>query len=325
MAKFRGIALAGGLLLLAFLIYHIGPALLVEYLLRVGWWMLALLLIAAVRHSFRTVACRWAMGEEHRQLSFAAMYGVLLVSEAIKFVAFAGLVLGESAKALLLRKRVSAARAVSSVLLDVLLYNLSAALFSLGGIAFLFAAYPSSAALRRAGTFGALLVAAAVVLGMIAFARRWISAERLLGLLVRLRLIRTESRRFQEIDDQVFRFYHRHSRAFWGILAFDLAAHFTSAFEVLVAMALLGLPVGYGDAVAVEALTKLVRVGGTIVPANVGLFEGGTGLIFQALGLTLAAGIALGVVRQLRSILWAALGFAVLLFSKDSAGAERPA
>ena len=90
LTKFKGIALAGGLLLLAFLVYHIGLALLVEYLLRVGWWMLVLLLIAAVRHSFRTVACRWAMGEEHRQLSFAAMYGVLLVSEAIKQLGTSG-------------------------------------------------------------------------------------------------------------------------------------------------------------------------------------------------------------------------------------------
>jgi hypothetical protein len=120
----------------------------------------------------------------------------------------------------------------------------------------------------------------------------------------------------------VFHFYARRAPIFYGILLLDMAAHLTSAFEVLVAMRVLGLHAHYSDAIAVEALTKLIRVGGTIVPANFGLFEGGTGLIFQTLGLTMAAGVALGIVRQLRSILWAGLGFLVLLFTKDAARAS---
>jgi glycosyltransferase 2 family protein len=329
-SRFKTIALVAGLALLAWLIAQSGARLLVEYLERVGWWIFLLLAIAAVRHGFRTVAVQRAMGEEHRRFSFPAMYGLVLVSEAINFVTFAGMIFGASSAAVMMRRRVSAARAVSSVVLDLLLYNFSAAVFSLAGIALIFALYPESPEVRRLGAAGAILLLAAIVLGAVAFTRRWIRAERFLGLLARLRLvpslsseewIAARSSRFAEIDDQIFQFHRRHRRAFYGILALDFAAHCTAAFEVMVIMRLLGLPAHYLDGIATESLTKLVQLGALVVPGDVGLYQGGSGLILASLGFTMAAGIALGIVRQVRSILWAALGFLVLLFWRDKRGA----
>jgi len=328
--RFKAIALAGGLLLLGWLIYQAGPRLLLEYLERVGWWIFLLLAIAAVRHSFRTLAVKRAMGEARGQFSFRAMYGLVLVGEAINFVMFAGMLFGASSVAVMLRRRVSAARAVSSVVLDLLLYNFSAAVFALAGIALVFAFYPESPAVRRAGAAGALLLLAAIVLGAVAFTRRWIRAERWLGPLARLRLIPSLSSeewvggraaRFAEIDDQVFEFHRRHRMGFYAILALDFAAHLTAAFEVLVIVRLLGLPAHYLDGVVIESLTKLVQLGALIVPGDVGIYQGGSGLILASLGFTMAAGVALGIVRQVRSILWAAVGFIVLLFSRSSAAA----
>ncbi len=331
--------LVGGVLLLGYLIHRSGPWVLLEYLKRVGGWIFLLLLVAALRNSFRSVACRWAMGEERGRFSLPAMYGVLLVSEAIKFVAFAGLFFGESAKALLLRRRVSSARAVSSVVLDVLLYNLSATLFLFAGTGLLFWHLPASPEVRQAGFLGGMVVAAGILVATMAFARRWLTAGRILGAVARIRpprrapfswldeWARKHREKIAETDEQVFHFYRRHTALFYGILLFDMAAHFTSALEVFVAMRLLGLPLGYWDAVAVEGLTKLVSVGGAIVPASIGVYEGGNALILQALGLKMAAGpdwigagVALGIVRKLRSILWAGIGFAVLMASVGRRG-----
>jgi uncharacterized membrane protein YbhN (UPF0104 family) len=325
-SRFKTIALVAGIALLAWLIVQSGVGLLVEYLARVGWWIFLLLGIAAVRHAFRTVAVQRAMGEEHGRFSFPAMYGLVLVSEAINFVTFAGMIFGASSAAVMMRRRVSAARAVSSVVLDLLLYNFSAAVFALAGIALVFALYPGSPSVRRLGAAGALLLLAGIVSGAVAFTRRWIRAERFLGPLARLRLlpslsseewVRERAARFAEIDDQVFHFYRRHRRAFYGILALDLAAHLTAALEVMVIMRLLGLPAHYFDGIATEALTKLVQLGAVVVPGDVGLYQGGSGLILASLGFAMAAGVALGIVRQVRSILWAALGFLVLVFWRE--------
>jgi hypothetical protein len=313
--KFRVAALFGGLGLLAWLVLLSGPARLAADLLKVGWWMAGLLAIAAVRNGVRAEAVRLALGEDRREFSFSKMYVVLLVSEAVKFVAVAGLVFGEATKGWLLGRRVSGPRAVSTVMVDVLLYYLTAAGFSLGAIGLFFALYPASGAVQRAGVAGAAVVAVALLLGVVAYRRRWLGAGRVVRLLARWGVVRRREtiERIEEIDGQMFGFYSRHRGAFRGILALDFAAHFLAALEVAAIVWLLGLGAHFAGGVVVEGLTKLVETGGLVVPGDVGLYQGGTGLIFRAMGYTVATGVAVGLVRQIRSILWAGVGFLMLL------------
>jgi hypothetical protein len=313
--KLRLAALAAGLALLAWLVVRSGPARLAGDLLKVGWWMVALLMLSAVRNAARSQAVRLALGDERHGFSFARMYAVLLVSGAVQFVSVAGLVIGEATKGWLLGRRVSGPRAVSTVMVDVLLYYLTAALFTLGAMGAFFAVYPALGAVRRAGVAGAALVTGAVLLGLVAFRRRWLGARRIVAPLARCGLVRRREtlERIEEIDAQMFGFRQRHPAAFGGILAFDFAAHFLAALEVTVILWLLGFGARYGTSVVVEGLTKLVETGGLLVPGDVGLYQGGTALIFRALGYAVATGVAVGIIRQLRSILWAAIGFLALL------------
>jgi hypothetical protein len=308
-------ALIGGLGLLAWLVVRSGPARLGGDLLKVGWWMAALLGISAVRNGVRAEAVRMALGEDRREFSFLRMYAVLMVSEAVKFAAVAGLVFGEATKGWLLGRRVSGERAVSTVMVDVLVYYLTAALFALSAIAIFFAWYPTSGALRRAGMAGAAIVAAVVVAGVVAFHRRWLGARRVVAPLARWGLMhRPETlARASEIDAQMFGFHEHHRSAFRGILALDFAAHFLAAFEVMTILWLLGFGAHFGDAIVVEGLTKLVETGGLLVPGDIGIYQGGTGLIFRAMGYAVATGVAVGIIRQIRSILWAGVSFLTLL------------
>jgi hypothetical protein len=258
------------------------------------------------------------MGAERGRFSYAAMFGLLLASESVKFAAFAGLAFGESIKGTLLARRVSTPRAVSSVLLDVLLYQLSAALFLLAGALLL--TWKAPPALRRELEVLVGVLVAGLALVVFGFARDFRTTRRLLGSVLkgsagssRLRgWLEHHGGKLAEARDQVFGFHRQHAWLFWGVLAFDMVAHVLSALEVMVALDFLGARVGWQEAVGVEALTKLVRLPGAVVPANLGVFEGGTAMIVVALVLPAAAGIALGIVRQLRSLLWAALGFGVL-------------
>ena len=76
---------------------------------------------------------------------------------------------------------------------------------------------------------------------------------------------------------------------------------------------LLGFGAHYVTGIVVEGFTKLVETGGLVVPGDVGLYQGGTGLIFRAMGYTVETGVAVGIIRQIRSILWAGIGFLALL------------
>ena len=320
-----------GLALWIWLVWRTGPALLLQSLERVGWGMFLLLAIAAVRHAVRTVACRWSMGADRAGFSFPEMYAILLVSEAIKFLVLAGAVFGESAKGILYAERVPAARAVSSVVLDVVLYQLSAALFFLGGALWLVLHGPVDYRLRAVLWAAIVILGAASVVVTIGFARRWRSTRRWLAKFGRMgpgsspwrRWISKHADEIAEAGEQLTGFYHLHIWHFYGILLFDLLAHGASACEVWTALLLLGQPPGYGAALAIEALTKLVRISGAVVPANIGLFEGGTALILVGLGLPAGVGVALGLVRQLRSLLWAAAGLLVLPLWSGRPGPSR--
>lgn len=307
--------LAAGLGLLAWLVVRSGPSRLAADLLRVGWWMIALLAIAAVRNLLRAGAARLALGEDRQRLSVSAMYALLMVSDAIQFAAVAGLLFGQTAKGWLLARRVSGPRAVSAVMIDLLLYYLSAVVFALGGIALFFILYPITPAARAAGLGAGVVLAGAILFAWLAFRRRWLRASHLVKSLGRWGLVRQKEtvERAADIDDQTFTFHQRHPAALRGILALDFACHFLSAFEVTVILWVLGGGGNYRAGIVVEAFSKFVSAGGWVVPGDIGVYQGGTGLIFLLLGYSLATGVAVGLVRQIRSILWAGLGFLMLL------------
>jgi hypothetical protein len=313
--KFRVIAFAGGLGLLTWLVLRSGPKRLLGDLRDVGWWMAALLGIAALQNGLRAAALRLALGDDRRKFSLGSMYLVLMVSEAVQFAAVAGLLFGQAVKGWLLARRVSGPRAVSTVMIDVLLYYLTAAVFCLLGIGLFFWLYPVGRGARELGIVGAAIVMGAIAFGALAFRRRWLRMSRLVKPLARWGIVRRPETidRASDIDTQLFDFHERHPMAFRGILAIDFATHFLWALEVMIILWLLGLGVNYPAGIVVEGLTKLVDIGGALIPGDIGIYQGGAGLIFRAIGYTVATGVAIGVIRQLRSILWAGIGFLALL------------
>src|SRR5262249_10248922 len=88
----------------------------------------------------------------------------------------------------------------------------------------------------------------------------------------------------------------------------NLASHVAAVFEVFLILWLLGAKVSLFGALAIEALTKLVNVVGTLNPAHLGTYEGGNMLILKMLGFTAATGLTLAFVRRLRALFWAAVG-----------------
>ena len=159
-----------------------------------------------------------------------------------------------------------------------------------------------------------------IILVIVGFARQWRTT---LGWLNRMgRSNRTfagvrswlEERKLGGAGDQVARFHARHPRLFYQILLADLLAHCVNAFEIWVVMLLLSLPASFSEAVAVAAIGKVLRSTGHLVPGSIGFFEGGIGLIVSAMGSTLAVGTALALVIQVRSVLWAGIGFLVFLW-----------
>lgn len=87
----------------------------------------------------------------------------------------------------------------------------------------------------------------------------------------------------------------------WGIL------------EVAAVLSLLGVPFSLSQAIAVEAVSVVVDGVLFFMPAKTGVQEGGKVLAFALCGLPSPAGLAFGLFRRVREMLWTAIGYGFLV------------
>jgi hypothetical protein len=101
------------------------------------------------------------------------------------------------------------------------------------------------------------------------------------------------------------------SRMFW----IGLACQLLIASEVLVFLWSLHLPVHFFSVLAIEGVTRALKVASGWIPARVGADEGGAISAFGAVGLSPMLGLGLALTRRVRDLLWALIGILWLVCS----------
>jgi hypothetical protein len=92
--------------------------------------------------------------------------------------------------------------------------------------------------------------------------------------------------------------------------------------EAYLMLGALGTGVSVETAMVFEAVTKVVNTAGVVVPGRVGVAEGGSALLADALGFAASHGLSLALMRRVRALIWSAIGVALLPFLE--ARARRP-
>jgi putative ABC transport system permease protein len=82
--------------------------------------------------------------------------------------------------------------------------------------------------------------------------------------------------------------------------------------EVYVTLRLLGFTPNLAQAYIIESLTKVINFVFAFVPGTIGVYEGGTEVVLQALGFVAATGVALALVRKAGTIVWTSIGLLIL-------------
>ena len=114
------------------------------------------------------------------------------------------------------------------------------------------------------------------------------------------------------LESKVYDFYKHHPAAFFGMIACNLLAHVASVVEVYVTLHMLGYDARVAQAYVIESLTKVINFAFAFVPGTIGVYEGGTEVILQALGFAAATGVALALVRKAGIVFWTTIGLLVL-------------
>lgn len=302
-----------GFALFAFLVWRVGWVQILDGIRRLGWGFAVLVALGGVIHLVRTWAWHFAFTRERPR--FFEMLKIRLVGEAVSQLTFAGQVMGEVTRAVLLRAHIPAMQGVCAVLIDKGLFLFTGSLFILAGAAagILRWGLPGEASGSGLvlGLFGIFVLGTFVVVH-----RSWHLLSGMVGLLARKghfkEFWRSKIGPVAEVEDALLRFYHETPGAFYASFALNLVGHLLAAFEVFLVLTLIGVECSLFEAVVVEAFTKVLNAGGLIVPGNVGAYEGGNMLILRFLGESGADGLTLGLARRLRGLTWAAVGLSFL-------------
>ena len=131
---FRLAAILLGMAVLVSLLRRTGASTVIDQVKTVGWGLVLVIALGGIAHLTKTLAWRCTFLCDIRDIPFARMFGLRLVSESIGSFGLPGQVLGETARVHLLGSALPVANSISSVTLDRGIYIVTSALVSVSGI-----------------------------------------------------------------------------------------------------------------------------------------------------------------------------------------------
>ena len=294
----------GGAALFAYVVQRIGVAEILDGVQRVGWGFAVILVLAGLRFVLRTACWRLCMAPG-TNLPFGQALGAFLAGDAIGSVTPLGLLASEPTKIFLTRHHLATRESVASLAVENLLYAASVVAMVAIGLSAVLVTVPLAAAWTWWIAAVLIGVLAAVAVGLRLLRWTWDGRR---GARPRWR------ERLAGVRLAVVGFSAGHPGRLWRAFGLDLVFHLLGVLEVFLTLQwLLGdLSPTLVQAVAFEALNRVVTVVFKFVPFRIGVDEALSGAVAPMLAVNPAAGVALAVVRKVRSLFWAGVGLAII-------------
>lgn len=316
----RWMVLALGLGGFAWFIHRAGPGEIFANVGRLGWWTPVVLAPYFLVYLWDTLGWFLAFGRYAEvRPAFLTLFRVRWAAESINSIIPSAYLGGEALKVYLLQRRgFPALTASTSVVTSKTCQILAEALFlGLGALAAL-TLLPAKAGARA----GMMLVALAAfgLAGFLFLLQRRGMFGSLQALASRLSLRRPAWEKSREslrrLDEQIYAFY-RHDRVrFIQTTAAFLAGWLSDSLEVYVVCHLLGFPLAWTAAIAIEAFIAVAKAVGFLVPGAWGVQESGIVLLFALFGLPAPIAVAYAIIRRGRELCYVLAGGA-LLYSEE--------
>jgi putative membrane protein len=318
----KWLAFAAGIALAAGLVGWTGAAEVARATAAIGWGFAWILLFRAAPILLTASAWRALLAGASERVPLGDLMLLRWVGDAVNGLLPTAQVAGELVRARLLARRTGMriVTAAASVAADQVAGLLTLALFVAGGVAIIVWLEPRD---ELRWSLGAAVLILLLLAGAMVVALR-VGAGGRIAALVDRRLLADEELRlsramagFEQITQSII----ASGSAFVGGSLWRLLAWATGGIEVWLAGALIGTPISWLAAIAIEAVVQATRTIGFAVPGAVGLQEGAFLLAGAALGLPADAALALALVKRGREIATGLPGLFVWPFLERRAAA----
>jgi uncharacterized protein (TIRG00374 family) len=307
-----------GLALFGWFIYRAGPAEITNAFHRLGWYAPLVLLPFAIVYLFDTLGFRAAFGKNPVP-PFGALMRLRWAGEAVNSVVPSAYIGGEAVKIYLLRKHgVPSLVAASSTVIGKTIQTFGQVGFiTVGAIAGLTILPPGHQA--RYGMFAVAATGTVLVILLFLLQRRGMFTT-VLGFTgkLRLRIPTVERLGLRELDDRIGNFWKTDPIHFRLSALLYFIGWICDALEVFLVSHLVGMPLTWVEALAVESFTSVAKAAGIFAPGSIGVQESGIVLLFRIFGLPEALGIPYAIIRRGREVIYAIIGMIFLHFEHTS-------
>lgn len=315
---------AAGVALVVWMLRKVGwPA--VEANLRtIGGWFLLLVAIYAVPQAAFFLGWWVVMDPRPRFSRMPRLFAVYLAGDSANYIAPGG-VAGEPLKVHLLSGEMETGRALASVTLHKHADLLGQWLFVVLGVVVTLACFPLSRG-ARVGALASVAVLGAMLAGFTWALRRgtYAPAVRLLSRWKSLseRLLPHHDGA-RAVDERIRRFYRDRRGAFAACVVGCFLGWCGGAVETRIVLGLLAPGQGWAAAFGIEALSVVGTTMLLFIPGRIGSSEGVRAGACLLLGLTAPQGVAYGLARRARELVWLLPGIVVMLAATWRGRGER--
>ncbi len=308
-----------GTLTLSALIWHIGIDRIYEAVTQLGpAAMLMILLPSLLMYVLEAYGWRVTLGRWAKDVPFWQVLAIRTAGEVVNMTTPTAYVGGEPLKAFLLKRQgVPLVEGLASVVTAKTTMTIAQILFILAGIGLGFWL------LGAGGSAGQTITAGLVSMGLLLFGVgafvivqrqgmfSWIlKVLRRVGL--RLHYLESREEKLLELDRTIAHFYAQRRSAFLLSTGLFLLGWLAEALEVFVMIVCLGQPITMMSAVAIGALSVLIKGGTFFIPGSLGAQDAGNLFLLTAFGYGEVTGITFALLRRFREFVWIALGLACL-------------
>ena len=296
-----------GLTLFAWFVQRAGIGEIARAFSNLGWLAPVALLPFGLVYLLDTLGWRFAFGEGGVPgVGFGALVRVRWAGESINMVLPSAYIGGEAVKVQLLHKLgVPRVHSASSVVAGKTAQVFAQVAFIAAGATAGTSILPAQSPAR----FGMLFIT--VLATSIVVALFWLQQRgmfRTLAALLPVRALKRRAESLRQLDDRIFEFYRKDRRHFLLSTAIYFAGWMADTLEILLVSHLLGMPIDFSHALAVESFISVAKALGIFVPGALGVQESGIVFLCYLFGLPPALGISYAIIRRGREVVYALIG-----------------
>lgn len=286
------------LVLFSWVIAHVGFSTILVQLKAMRIALPIVLALSVLRLFLQSISWSTSLKGGDVSVGTTKLMGVRLASQSMGYLTVLGPVISEPMKIKLLGT--PAEPTIRATFLDDGVYWFTSALLAILGIVSL----PGGAVHgSRYHFISAILVLVFIVFGITRH-------DPILSALVRVLGNRSPSwlARAEKLEASIRTYRRRHPALVSRMFCIDVACQVLIASEVVVVLKSLHLPIHFFTVVAIDGVTRALKLLSGWIPARLGSDEGGAISAFALTGLSPVLGLSLALTRRVRDLLWALIG-----------------